>query len=382
MNSWLAEFDRRIVVLVASLLVLGAVLVHGASAYDPGTADPGSVGALPAHLVRIGVALVACLFVSQIDYRLVARYAEVGVVLSVAALLMVEFGAFAFGNAGIDRWLDIAGVPFQPAEFAKIFLVLALPSWIDRDPGRLRGPLRSWAPIVAMPLVVGGLIAAQPNFGSALALCLIVATILWVGGMPLRWVTAGATAIVGAAWLAFTHHPKLITRAEAWRNVFLREQTALDADFQSFHAVMGMGNGGLFGVRAGEGITRFAFVPESDTDFVFAIAGEQFGFVGVVLVVLAFGFLVARGLKVAHAARDGHAYLTAVAVSTMIGVYAFLNLAMVSSLVPVMGLPLPFVSWGGTALLTNMIGVGVLLNVARSVRRPRRVDARWQGARA
>lgn len=381
MRSWVAEFDRRIVLLTTGLLVLGAVLIHGASAYVPGMADPNAVGALPGHLMRIGIGVLACLFASQIDYRAAARWAEVGLVVSVAALLMVMVGSFAFGNEGIQRWLSFGGVQFQPAELAKICLVLALPAWIDRDPSRLRKSWRAWAPLVVPPLVVGGLIVAQPNFGTALALCLVVAIVLWVGGLPLRWVGGGVGAIVGAAWLAFTHHPKLQTRLATWIDVLLREKHDLGAGYQSYNAVMGLGNGHWFGVRPGEGLVRFSFVPESDSDFVFAVAGEQLGFLGSVAVVLAYAFLVARALKIAHAARDGQAYLTAISIGSMIGVYAFLNVAMVSGLIPVMGLPLPFVSWGGTAMLTNLVAIGVLLNIARNVRRPRRAGARWEAVR-
>jgi len=381
MREWLAEFDRRVIFLTSILLVLGAVLIHGASAYQSGAADPGAVGQLPGHLIRIGLGLVACLFVSQIDYRLVARYAEIGLGLSVIGLLMVQLDQLAFGNGGIDRWLNIGGIPVQPAEIAKICLVFALPAWIDRDPTRLRGGWRAWWPLVLPPALVGALIVLQPNYGTALALCLIVATVLWVGGLSLHWILTGGGLLAGGAYLAFMHYPKLQIRFDTWNQVFLREQSDLGWGYQSYNAVMGLGNGHWLGVRPGEGIMRFAFVPESDSDFIFAVAGEQLGFLGTVAMVLVFALLTARALKIARAARDGQAYLTAVAIGTMIGVYAFLNMAMVTSLIPVMGLPLPFVSWGGTAMLTNLVAIGVLLNIARNVRRPRRSDARWEAVR-
>lgn len=381
MREWLAEFDRRIVFLTTVLLVLGVVLIHGASAYQAGVADPDAVGALPGHLIRVGIGVIACLFVSQIDYRIVARYAEIGLVLAVVGLLMVVGGEMAFGNGGIDRWLNLFGIPVQPAEVAKLCLVLALPAWIDRDPTRLRAGWRAWAPLVVPPLVVGALVVLQPNFGTALALCLVVATVLWIGGLPVRWVASGIVGLGGGAWLAFSHYDKLQIRFQTWTNVFLREQHDLGWGYQSYNAVMGLGNGGWIGVRPGEGIMRFMYVPESHSDFIFALAGEQLGILGTFLMVVAYVLLTARALKIARAARDGQAYLTAIAIATMIGVYAFLNMAMVSGLIPVMGLPLPFVSWGGTAMLTNLVAIGVLLNIGRNVRRPRRADARWEAVR-
>jgi len=138
---------------------------------------------------------------------------------------------------------------------------------------------------------------------------------------------------------------------------------------------------GFFAVLFLSAVAFFAAPFLSAADFVFAVAGEQMGFAGSLLVVLAYMLLAARALKIARAARDGQAYLTAIAIASMIGVYAFLNVAMVSGLIPVMGLPLPFVSWGGTAMLTNLVAIGVLLNIARNVRRPRRAGARWEAVR-
>ena len=139
---------------------------------------------------------------------------------------------------------------------------------------------------------------------------------------------------------------------------------------------MGLGNGGWSGAAAGEGVTRYNFLPENDSDYVFAVLGEQWGFVGTCVVLAMFVFLVFRALRIARETSDGLAYLMAVAVALMIGTYAFLNLAMVTAVIPVIGLPLPFLSAGGSAMLTNLAGIGVLLNISATARRARS-GSRW-----
>ena len=372
------EYDRRVVVLTLLLLAFGSAMVHGATAYGQGAHDPASYGALPSHLQRVGIALVVCAIAAQIHYRRAAQLATLGVFVSIGLLGLVVFSQHAVGNAGIFRWLSVFGFVFQPVEVAKVSLVLALPAWIDRDPARLRRGPRELLVIVAPVLAVGVLLLLQPNFASALALGLICLVVLWVGGAPSRWI-GGVLGLAGAAaWFGFTHIDKLAGRAEAWRRLLFHESFDMGMGYQPYQALMSLGNGGLFGARAGESLARYEFIPDSHTDFVFAVAGEQLGFFGVFLVLIGYAALLARILKIARGVRDGQAYLMAVSIAVMIGVYATLNLAMVCGLIPVMGLPLPFVSWGGSAMITNMAAIGVLLTISRGARAPRRASARWQ----
>lgn len=379
LTRWWNEYDRRIVLLVVVLLVVGAATVHGATAYARGASDPSSYGLLPAHLKKIALALLVCFTAAQVHYRRAAQLANVGLMVSVVLLLMVVTTKYAVSNAAISRWIGFFGLTFQPVELAKLCLVLALPAWIDRDPARLRRGFRELVLFLLPVVVVGALLLAQPNYASALALCGICLSILWIAGAPLRILATVLAVGLVAAWFGFTHVSKLETRAESWRTVLFEESFDPGPGYQPFQALMGLGNGGLAGAPAGESLTRYVFLPDSHTDFAFAVAGEQWGFLGVLGILLLYALLVARAFKIARQARDGQAYLTALAIGSMITVYAVLNIAMVAGLIPVMGLPLPFVSYGGSAMITNMAAIGVLLNISRSLRAPRRATARWEG---
>ena len=156
----------------------------------------------------------------------------------------------------------------------------------------------------------------------------------------------------------------------------LTEEPADGTGYQAHQALVGLGNGGITGTAAGEGVTRYDFLPENDSDYVFAVLGEDWGFVGTTFVLALMAFLVLRAMRIARETSDGLAYLMAVSIALMISSYALLNLAMVTSLIPVIGLPLPFLSAGGSAMLTNLAGIGVLLNISATARRARS-GSRW-----
>ncbi len=369
--------DGRVVGIVTLLLFLSVALVFGASAYT--AAMRGDSGLyLTRQMQRVMIGIAVALVAARVPYRRSALLAQWGLWGAIVLLaVVVAVPKFSRGNAGIDRWISILGVTFQPVELAKLMIVLALPGWIDREPMRLQRDRRHLARLLAPVGLVVLLLVAQPNFGSALALVLVTAGIVWVGGVRRRdfftLVLVGALA----AMVALQHHPKLQSRTASWWHLLVTEEPDLGIGYQSYNAMMGLGNGGLWGADVEHRITPYEYVPEQHTDFVFAVAGEKLGLAGTLGILLLFGLLVARAMKVATRSRDGQGYLTAVAIGLMIGVYTLLNLAVVTGLIPVAGLPLPFLSYGGSALVTNMAAVGVLLNIAQSCRRPRRSAQRF-----
>lgn len=374
--------DRRIMVYTLILVGLGLVMVYGASSWKLGR-NASSFGFLSLHLEKVWLGLVACAIAYFVPYRVAGRLATWGVWGALALLVAtVTVDRFASEAHGISRWLEILGVRFQPVELVKLCLVLALPTWIDQDPTRVRRLRGGLLPLLVAPGLALVVLALQPNFGSALALAVICGSLLWVAGTRVQYLLGLGTVAVVCAAFAATHVDKVAGRVRAWKQLLLFEQGDNHFGYQAHQALVGMGNGGLTGAAPGEGITRYAFLPEGHTDFIFAIVGEELGFVGAALIVLVFALWMGRALKIALQTRDGLAYLMAIGIGVMISSYALLNLAVVTSLMPVAGLPLPFLSYGGSALLTNLAAVGVLLNISRSTRRERRPADRWQGARA
>lgn len=379
MNRALRLPDRRILSYTSILVILGLVSIYGATSYELGQVG-NPLGYFSSHLQRVLVGVMVCAIAALTPFRHSGALASrlVWVALFFLALTLFDTPLRVSKN-GIARWIQLGPFVFQPVEFVKLGLVLALPVWIDENPRRLhtvKGMARLMAPLV---LAVVCLIL-QPNFGSALALSLVGAVYLWIGGARAHHLLVLASAAVAAAFFAFNHHPKLYHRMLAWKDLLLHERYTDDWGYQGYQAVMGLGNGGLRGVAPGEGITRYEFLPEGHTDFIFSILGEEWGFLGAALVVVVFGLLVARALRVAHRSRDGVGYLMACGIGMMIAIYTVVNLAVVTSLFPVTGLPLPFLSFGGTALITNMAAIGVLLNISRHLPAERQTSARLRRA--
>jgi cell division protein FtsW len=367
-----AQMDQRVLFYTGLLVCLGLITVYGATSYEL-TNDGEPFAYFSAHLQRVVVGLAAMLIAAWIPYRRSGRWAThvAWIALGLVALTLVD-SPLRVTRHGISRWLRLGPIVFQPVELLKLSLVLALPTWIDENPRRLHS-VRELAKLLVLPALSVLLLLGQPNFGSALAIVLITAALLWLGGIRAHHFIVLASAGIAAGVFAFNHHPKLYHRMLAWKGLLFHESYDSTWGYQAYQAVMGLGNGGLRGVAAGGGITRYEFLPEGHTDFIFAILGEEWGFIGALAVVILFGLLLARALRIAHRTRDGVGFLTASGIGVMISTYTLLNLAVVTSLFPVTGLPLPFFSYGGTALITNLAAIGVLLNISRNL--PRRRDA-------
>jgi len=361
-------------------LGLGLVGVYAASSYDATMHGGSEMTVFLRHLMRVLVAVVAGLLGMWLPYRFTAKAAVLAFPVALALLGLTVVSEIAEESAGIPRWLPfLFGTTMQPVDLVKISLALGLPFWIETHPkstSQLRG---GFLPMLAAPGLAIVLLALQPNFGSALALGVMCLCIFWLAGVKQRYLFGVVLGGGLLCWLGYLHVGKLQERVGAWLQVLLDEEARSAYAYQSYQALVGLGSGGLHGVGPGASTMKYLFLPEGHTDFIFAILGEELGFVGAGLLVVLLGLWLARCMKIAHRAGDGLAYLLALGIGSMIFSYAAINLAMVTALMPVAGLPLPFLSYGGSALVTNLFGVGVLLNVSRSVQQARRPTDRWAG---
>jgi cell division protein FtsW (lipid II flippase) len=374
------QLDKKVTIYALALLFVGSLLAFGATSWTLAQEELSPWEQVSAHVEKVLLALGLCAFCCATPYRRVGQLAIIGVWVSIVGLALLLFDLpFVIKSGGIPRWIDLKFFVIQPAEVAKLMLMLSLPVLIDRDPTALRRRPRRLLYLLIPYGIVAALLAAQPNFGSILAIGLAIAGLLWVARLPMRWFLLAGAVFVALCWFGFTHVDKLHTRYENWVSLLLTEQPADDTGYQARQALVGLGNGGLNGTAAGEGVTRYDFLPENDSDYVFAVLGEQWGFIGATFVLALMAFLVFRALRIARETSDGLAYLMSVSIALMISSYALLNLAMVTSLIPVIGLPLPFLSAGGSAMLTNLAGIGVLLNISATARRARS-GSRWESA--
>jgi len=363
-----AGFDGPLFLAIGLLAVIGLVVMYSAG-FDSGTrfADHGRN-----MLIALGVIFL----VAQVPPQKLERLAVPLYVLGVVLLLAVEF--FGVTRKGATRWLDVGVTVIQPSEILKIALPLMLAWWFQKREGQLRvADFLVAALLLAVPVL---LIAKQPDLGTALLVMAAGVFVIFFAGLSWRLVVpvlalavAGIVTIVvmgdawcqpGVEWIGLREYQKT-------RVCTLLDPTK-DPLGKGFHILQGMiaiGSGGLAGKGFMQGTqTHLEFIPERTTDFIFAALSEEFGLAGVLVLLAAFVFLIFRGLMIAAEAPTVFSRLLAGAVTMSIFTYAFVNMGMVSGILPVVGVPLPFVSYGGTAMVTMGLGLGILMSVARSKR--------------
>ncbi len=368
----LEDYDGWLLGAVFVLCLLGTIMVYEAGSFRPGAVTAGGhTGFLLKQLLRFLLGFGALVALAGGDYRLL-RQRAVNWALLIAPLALMVYALARGGIGGYHRWVHLPLVPVQPIELLKFAIVFHL---ADRlcDPELGRTLDRRLLELLAVPAGAMLLLALQPNYGSALVIGLLTLALLFLAGSPLRLLAlvVGPAAAVGA--LALMVVPKLHHRLDGWLQ---------GSSYQVDQSLIGLGAGGWLGFGFGQSHQRFWFLPESHTDFILSVVGEELGLIGAGLTVLALTLIVWRGYGVAMRAPDRFGRLTAGGLTTLLLSYSVLNMGMVTGLLPVIGLPLPFVSYGGSALVTNLAAVGVLLSIDRRGREGRGARQRLRGFEA
>lgn len=372
----LDDIDWWFLGAVLALVLLGTVAVFGAGSFQ---ADERGVDFyLIRHLQRLAIGAFFAVGLAWFDHVRLHRpwlvWSALGTGLVLTAVPVVMRGMT------IDRWVELPGLgQFQPIELAKLSLVLFLAyrlsaSTFDRP---LTG--RHLAITVATgPLAIMVLLVLQPNFGNVIVMALVTGAVLLVAGMSWRWFAAAVPLAAGVGAIGYTAVPKLQTRLDQWWQGWHGLGTGPNEPafgYQVHQSLLGMGAGGWHGLGPGNSHNKFAFLPENHTDFALSFLGEELGLFGTVTVVLALSLIAWRSLVIARRAPTRFGRLLAAGLGIMIFIYGAANVAMVTAVTPVMGVPLPFVSYGGSALVTNLAAVGLILNVDRQGRGRRRTSS-------
>ena len=362
-------FDGWLVLLVLLLAAVGLLAMYS-SGYDHGTrfADHGRNMLIAAGLMFL---------VAQVPPQ---RIMAMAVPLYVAGVaLLVAVALFGITKKGAQRWINV-GVTVQPSELLKIAMPLMLAWWFQRREGQLR-PLDFGVAGLLLVLPVG-LIMKQPDLGTSLLVLAAGLSVIFFAGLPWKLVVPPVLLAAVAVALLVVNEPQLCAEGVEWPGLRSYQQqrvcTLLDPTRdplgKGFHIIQGMiaiGSGGLFGKGFMAGTqTHLEFIPERTTDFIFAAFSEEFGLVGNLCLITGFLLLVWRGLAIAMGAGTLFGRLMAGAVAMIFFTYAFVNMGMVSGMLPVVGVPLPFISYGGTAMVTLGLALGVLMSIARAQRQP------------
>jgi cell division protein FtsW len=250
----------------------------------------------------------------------------------------------------------------QPSEAARLALVLFLAYWVARKGSEIEDLVHGYLPAAGAMIIVVGLVAAQGDNGTALATTMIALVVLFLGGARLKHLGVTTGALVVAATVRVLTTPYVRERVLAY---FHRGEHLADQNWQVFQSLISLGSGGLFGIGIGGSRQKLDWLPDSHTDFIFSILGEETGLIGTLLVSLLFLLLAARALKISTRSTDAFGEMLVLGIGTSIFVYSSLNMLVATGIIPVTGLPLPFLSYGGSALVVNAFSIGVLLNVSK-----------------
>lgn len=356
-RRWLRSLDWGLLALTLLLAASGVVLIYSAT---HAKASPHLQASYIKQLWWLLVGLVGLVVTLMVDYRLIARYSYVLYGICLAALVYVLF--FGPVVAGAKRWLVIGPLRCQPSEFMKVALVLALARYtadVRREKALRLRHLIVPALLVALPII---LIAKEPDLGTATMLGLVAGGMVLVSGVERRAILVVAAALLAAMPFGWT----MLKDYQKSRLLTLLDPTGdpLGAGYHVIQSKIAIGSGGVLGKGLMQGTQgRLNFLPAQHTDFIFSVAAEEVGFVGAACLLLLFlGFLL-KGIEVAFQAKDRFGAMTAVGLTWMLTLYVTFNIGMTVGLLPVVGIPLPLLSYGGSSLVTTMLAVGLLLNI-------------------
>ncbi|MDQ3770244.1 MAG: putative lipid II flippase FtsW [Actinomycetota bacterium] len=343
------------------LLAAGAVMVYSASSARTLLEGNGDAAALLLKYVAFGAVGLGAMFVlARHGIGLARRFTGLLLGASFVLLLAVEIPGVGVSVNGATRWLGAGPLQLQPSELVKIALVLYAAGLLADRPQRLR-TLGGVSPIVLVAGAAAALVALQPDLGTALVICFTMLALLVAAGTPVRHIAvlcaAGVVPVIAFALSAPYRVERLLTFLDPWSR-------AGDEGFQVVQGQIAVGSGGLFGLGPGQSVQKIFYLPEAHTDFILAVIGEELGVVGVCGLLFLYGLIAYAGLRAAKAAREAYTQLLAAGLTSLILSQALLNVFAVLGVVPLTGVPLPFISSGSSSLLVLLAAVGLLLNVA------------------
>ena len=354
--------DKTLLSLMLVLMGVGMITLLSAS-YAQNAAD--AFAEVKKQLLGAAVGAAAMGFTTRVHYRFYRRKEVVLSLVGVSLLLLILVAIPGIGRSvnGSRRWLGVGGFTFQPGEVAKYAAVIWLANILTGRERKLQSFFKGVLPVLLVPAVMFLLILEQPNLSTAGTIIIVSVIMVMLAGA--RWKHLGILGAMGAvvgfyyAWSAEYRRERLLSFLDPFAKMS-------DEGYQLSQSLIAFGSGGLFGMGLGQGRQKFAYLPYPESDFIFAIVGEDFGLLGCLAVICLFAAFLFAGLRVAMRCEDRFGCLLAAGIVSLISVQAFINMGVVVGILPTTGLPLPFFSAGGTSLSITMAAVGVVLNISRT----------------
>lgn len=357
--------DRWLFLCTVALCLVGAVMVFSASAVTAREEYHNAYYFLIRQALWLVFGIGAMLLLMNVDYRQMRRPRVIFTALAIVLLMLVAV-FFLDKSHATHRWIRIGPIGWQPSELAKLAVILYLGWFLSermaRGPAAVNDWRRTLLPALGPVALIAGLVLVQPDLGTAIEIFLIALVMLFVAGIPFKWVLAPALAVLPIVICLVVFVPWRFHRLMSFRHP---ENDPKGAGFQLLQSLIAVGSGGLTGVGLMESRQKLFYLPEAQTDFIFAVLCEELGFIGGAIVLALFAVYAWRGFKASLDSIDPFSRLLGLGITVMVASQALINLAVVLGMMPTKGIPLPFISYGGSSLLVMLLATGVLLNISQ-----------------
>lgn len=357
--------DFILFIIILLLLTVGIVMVYSASFVFAEVNYGDGAYFLKNQLIWALLGIAGMMFVMNINYNVYKKWAIPLLVLTVIFLLLLFVPGVGIKVKDATRWIGVGSFRFQPSEITKLTLIIFLAKYLSENQERIKEMVKG----LGVPLVIMGgiclLILAQPDLGTAVTIAGTSFLMMLAAGARISHLCGLGFLGGGLAVLAIMIEPYRMERIMAFTDPWA---DPLDTGFQTIQALLAVGSGRLFGAGLGQGRQKFLYLPEQHTDFIFAVIAEELGFIGSIFVLLLFLAFLWRGLRIAIKAPDTFGGLLAAGITLMVVLQAVINIGVVTGSLPITGITLPFISYGGSSLTLNLLGIGILLNISRYVK--------------
>ncbi|MDP2892595.1 MAG: putative lipid II flippase FtsW [Bacillota bacterium] len=360
------RMDFSILIVTMILVCFGVLMVFSASFYSAQQRYNDPYYFFRKQIIGAGIGLVLMLLFSWIDYRKLRKFSYIGVVVSVVLLILVLIPGIGTSMHGSSRWFYISGVSIQPSEIAKFAFIIFAATFMAMHHERMKGFFRGIVPILIILAAMLIPILFQPNFSTVIAMSLLCVAMLFIGGAK-KWQIGliGIGGVGGGFALLFsaTYRVKrLLAFIDPWAS-------PAEEGYQLIQSLYSLGSGGIFGKGLGNSQQKYLFLPYGESDFIFSIIGEELGFIGALALMLLFGFLIWRCIRVAYKSPDKFGCYMAAGIASIIAVQVAMHIGVVTGSIPPTGLPLPFISAGSSSLVIFMASMGIMLNISKQIMR-------------
>ncbi len=358
--------DYIISILVFCLIGIGLVMIYSIGwitvlKQTAGSSDNNTF--FYGQLVSLALGLIGWFVAAKIHYSFWQKYASFIFWGALALMFLVLVPGLAVHSGGAARWVKFGFINFQPVEFFKLGTVLYMGAWLCKNKKNLNKPLEGLLPfLIIIALIAVTVVLLQKDMGSAMVIICTVLAMYYVSGVA--WWNMGIATLIlaGGAGMLAVLAPYRIARLTTFFN---HTQDDAGAGYHIQQALIAIGSGGLLGRGLGKSLQAYGYLPESTNDSIFAIIAEEFGFIGASIVIVLFGLLVWRGIRISRRAADDYGRYVAIGISCWIGFQALINIAAMLNLIPLTGITLPFISYGGTSLVALLVGIGILQNISK-----------------